>query len=63
MGEELEQRFPNRDDHIKFVISGSVANQPYGDGGLGTGRMPPKGGFPELTDAQIAQIVDYERSL
>lgn len=62
-GGEAARRFPNRDDHIKFVIQGSVANEPYGVGGLGTGRMPPKGGFPELTDEQIAQIVDYERSL
>jgi mono/diheme cytochrome c family protein len=62
-GQAAVKRFPNRDDHIKFVIQGSVANQTYGVGGLGTGRMPPKGGFPILTDTQIAQIVDYERSL
>jgi mono/diheme cytochrome c family protein len=57
------RRFPNPQDHINFVKSGSVANQPYGVGGLGTGHMPPKGGYSALTDQQIAQIVEYERSL
>ncbi|HEX4863033.1 MAG TPA: c-type cytochrome [Acidimicrobiales bacterium] len=57
------ERFPNRDDHIAFVKAGSVAGQQYGVGGLGTGHMPPKGGYTALTDQQIAQIVDYERGL
>ena len=56
------KRFPNRDDHIKFVQQGSVKGQLYGVGGVGTGGMPPKGGYSALTDQQIAQIVDYERS-
>lgn len=62
-GGSVEERFPDRQQHIDFVKQGSVAGQPYGVGGLGTGRMPPKGGFPALTDEQIAQLVDYERGL
>jgi mono/diheme cytochrome c family protein len=57
------KRFPNPQDQINFVKSGSVANQQYGVGGLGTGHMPPKGGYSALTDQQIAQIVEYERGL
>jgi mono/diheme cytochrome c family protein len=57
------KRFPNRDDQVAFVKAGSVAGQQYGVGGVGTGHMPPKGGYAALTDQQIAQIVDYERSL
>jgi mono/diheme cytochrome c family protein len=44
---------------IDFVTQGSVANQPYGNNGVGTGRMPGFGGM--LTKDQIAAIVTYER--
>lgn len=57
------KQFPNRDEHIAFVKSGSVKDQKYGTEGIGTGLMPPKGGYSKLTDDQIAQIVDYERGL
>lgn len=62
-GGAAAKRFPNRDDQIAFVKSGSVAGKPYGVGGQGTGHMPPKGGYSALTDQQIAQIVDYTRGL
>ena len=44
---------------IAFVTSGSVANAPYGNNGVGTGRMPGFGNM--LTKQQIAAIVGYER--
>ncbi|HET9730710.1 MAG TPA: cytochrome c [Acidimicrobiia bacterium] len=53
---------------VKFVSNGSILNQPYGNGGIGNGRMP---GFnPDkdqntlgamLTPAQVQEIVKYER--
>jgi mono/diheme cytochrome c family protein len=44
---------------IAFVTGGSQPDKPYGNGGVGTGRMPAFGGM--LTTAQIAEIVQYER--
>jgi mono/diheme cytochrome c family protein len=44
---------------IAFVTLGSVLNAPYGNGGVGNGRMPGFGGM--LTKEQIAEIVDFER--
>jgi mono/diheme cytochrome c family protein len=44
---------------IDFVTQGSIANAPYGNNGVGTGRMPGFGGM--LTKDQIAAIVTYER--
>jgi mono/diheme cytochrome c family protein len=42
-----------------FVSLGSDLNKPYGNNGVGTGRMP---GFSAmLTKQQIAEIVQYER--
>jgi mono/diheme cytochrome c family protein len=47
------------DRHVAFVAQGSLPNQPYGNGGIGSGRMP---GFASmLTPEQIRQIVRYER--
>jgi mono/diheme cytochrome c family protein len=43
-----------------FVTTGSEANKPYGNGGVGNGRMPGFGGM--LTKAQIQAIVTYERA-
>ncbi len=54
-------QFPSVDSHIDFVINGSEAYAKYGINGLGTGRMPAFGQV--LTEAQIALIVKYERSL
>jgi mono/diheme cytochrome c family protein len=45
--------------HIDFVTTGSDANKPYGNGGVGNGRMPGFGGM--LTKEQIKEIVAYER--
>jgi mono/diheme cytochrome c family protein len=42
-----------------FVTMGSVLYAPYGNNGVGTGRMPGFGGM--LTKQQIAAIVTYER--
>lgn len=54
-------QFPDAQDHIDFIINGSVANQSYGINGLGRGWMP---GFGQiLSEDDIALIVAYERSL
>jgi mono/diheme cytochrome c family protein len=45
--------------HLSFVTLGSELNKPYGNNGVGTGRMPAFGGM--LTKEQIAEIVQYER--
>lgn len=45
---------------IDFITTGSDANKPYGNGGVGNGRMPGFGGM--LTAAQIKEIVTYERA-
>lgn len=54
-------RFPDPADMVKFINSGSKWQTPYGNGGVGQGRMPgyEKVLFPE----QIQAIVDYERNL
>jgi mono/diheme cytochrome c family protein len=44
---------------IAFVTSGSDYEAPYGNNGVGTGRMPGFGSM--LTKEQIAEIVTYER--
>jgi mono/diheme cytochrome c family protein len=62
-GDTLRQ-FPNRQDHIDFIMSGTVYGKPYGSrgvGGIESGGMPGFG--KRLTAKQIAAIVDYERSL
>jgi mono/diheme cytochrome c family protein len=44
---------------LEFVSSGSLNHKEYGNGGIGTGRMP---GFSRmLTSDQIKEIVSYER--
>ena len=53
-------QFPNIDDHIAFVISGSEDSLKYGINGLGSGRMPAFGQI--LSEEQIALIAKYERS-
>ena len=55
------RQFPDRQDHIDFVMEGSEYQVAYGERGVGTGRMPGFG--TTLTDEEIAAIVDYERSL
>jgi mono/diheme cytochrome c family protein len=44
---------------IDFVTLGSDFEKPYGNNGVGTGRMPGFGGM--LTKEQISEIVTYER--
>ncbi len=54
-------QFPSAEDHVRFIVNGSVANQNYGVNGLGRGWMP---GFGQiLGEDDIALIVAYERSL
>lgn len=54
-------QFPDAQDHIDFIINGSVANQNFGINGLGRGWMP---GFGQiLGEEDIALIVAFERSL
>ncbi len=48
------------DAQVEFIKSGSEANKQYGNGGVGSGRMP---GFSAmLTDEMIDEIVAYERN-
>ena len=55
------RQFPLGADHLEFIREGSVANQSYGQRGIGSGRMP---GFARYLDDDLIQaIVDYERSL
>ncbi|MDP1792603.1 MAG: c-type cytochrome [Acidimicrobiales bacterium] len=54
-------QFPDIEDHIEFITTGSDFEKAYGSRGSGSGRMP---GFGQmLTEAQIRAIVEYERSL
>jgi mono/diheme cytochrome c family protein len=55
------RQFPNEDDHVTFVESGSEDGKKYGQQGQGSGRMPAFGQM--LTTADIQAIVEYERSL
>jgi mono/diheme cytochrome c family protein len=60
-GGSTVRQFPDRDEHISFVGVGSENGKRYGVQGQGSGRMP---GFnAQLTEEQIAAIVDYERGL
>lgn len=55
------RQFPDRADMIEFITEGSEFAKPYGVRGVGTGRMPGFG--RQLTEEQIAAIVDYVRGL
>ena len=54
-------QFPDRDDHIDFIIDGSENGVGYGTNGIGRGWMPGFGTV--LSTEDIALIVDYERGL
>jgi mono/diheme cytochrome c family protein len=62
---EEKQRFTTSTEgsgvqtQIAFVTLGSDLQKPYGNGGVGTGRMPGFGNM--LTQKQIGEIVKYER--
>ncbi len=54
-------QFPDRDDHIDFIVVGSENAKPYGVNGAGRGWMP---GFGFVLSAEdIELIVDFERAL
>jgi len=68
-GGEAALTFPNEADHIAWVDTGSAPHkgQPYGDPARAGGQHVAKsGGMPsfkgQLTDAQIAAVVTYERT-
>ena len=55
------RQFPDLEDQLDFIMTGSDFGKAYGTRGVGTGRMP---GFSKmLTPEQIRAIVEYERSL
>jgi mono/diheme cytochrome c family protein len=60
-GGSTASHFPNEQDMIDFVKSGSEMGQRYGTQSQGTGRMPGFGAL--LTDEQVKAIVEYVRSL
>ena len=60
-GSSENAHFPEKQDLIDFVSTGSELGVIYGRQGQGSGRMP---GFGQLlTDEQISAIVDYVRGL
>jgi mono/diheme cytochrome c family protein len=62
-GSEIRQ-FPNIKDQIDFVTNGVAFGKQYGTAGIGQtggGGMPHFGNY--LTQAEITDIVEYERSL
>jgi mono/diheme cytochrome c family protein len=66
-GGEAALTFPNVADQISWVRTGSspFAGKPYGDPNRKGGQHgPAKGimpGFPQLSDAEVAAVVKYER--
>jgi mono/diheme cytochrome c family protein len=56
-----EIQFPNIEDQVGFVMSGTDNAVKYGVNGIGTGRMPGFGQVLSQTDIEL--IVKYERSL
>ena len=54
-------QFPDLEDQIAFVVTGSDNAIKYGVNGIGTGRMPGFGAVLSATDIEL--IVKYERSL
>ncbi|KAA0233910.1 MAG: hypothetical protein JJLCMIEE_01100 [Acidimicrobiales bacterium] len=53
-------RFPDPAEMVAFVLAGSEPGRPYGQGGEGTGGMPPWENV--LSDEEVAAVVAYERS-
>jgi mono/diheme cytochrome c family protein len=54
-------QFPDIEEHIKFIVTGTDNAAPYGVNGIGTGRMPGFGA--SLTAEDIKLIALYERTL
>lgn len=59
-GRTVEQ-FPSVEEHVQFIVRGSVANQSYGINGLGRGWMPAFGQILSVEDIEL--IVAFERTL
>jgi mono/diheme cytochrome c family protein len=60
VGGAAVRQFPNEDDQVAFIKAGSELGKKYGSQGQGSGKMP---GFGQLlTDDEIRQIVEWERS-
>ncbi len=60
-GGATNTHFPSDQDMINFIKAGSKNGAKYGLQGQGSGRMPGFGHL--LSDKQIAEIVEYVRSL
>jgi hypothetical protein len=55
-GTDVDDGFASQ---LEFVSSGSFSHQAYGNGGIGTGRMP---GFAKVLPKDfIQEIISYER--
>jgi mono/diheme cytochrome c family protein len=59
-GDPIRQ-FPNLEDQLDMIMTGTEFGKAYGTRGVGTGRMPGFGKM--LTPDQIKAIAEYERSL
>lgn len=57
----VDDQFPDVEDHIDFVTNGRKRGERYGETGQFDGQMPFF--LNLLSEEQIAAIVDYERSL
>lgn len=58
------RQFPNIEDHVEFVATGTQYGKPYGTRGVGGNEAGGMPGFGKLLTAeQIRAIVEYERSL
>lgn len=67
-GGEAKLTFPNEDDHLDWIRTGSAPHkgQPYGDPNRPGGQhIATSGGMPafqgKLSDAEIQAVADYER--
>lgn len=59
--DNVVKAFPEFDDHVAWIRSGSAPfkGQPYGaEGTIATGGMP---GFPNLSDEEVIAVVCHER--
>jgi cytochrome c553 len=68
----VPRQFATAEEMVEFVSVGSADGEPYGQNGIGSGRMPGLGDNPNteevegdgmLTQEMIEAIVAYERSL
>lgn len=57
----VDDQFPDIEDHLDFVTNGRARGERYGETGQASGRMPYFVNL--LTEEQIRAIVEYERSL